>query len=65
MKPSDTIAVKQLAKRQILVDQGLTFMPSQRETARKGLKALSVRIERKAGISAAPAQVAPRLISDN
>lgn len=43
----------------------LTLMPSHRETARSGLKALSVRIERKAGISAAPAIVAPKLISES
>lgn len=43
----------------------LTLMPSHRETARKGLKALSVLMERKAGMSAAPAQIAPKLISDS
>lgn len=43
----------------------LTFMPSQRETARNGLKARSVRIERNAGISAAPAIVAPKLTSES
>lgn len=40
-------------------------MPSHRDTARKGLKALSVLMERKAGMSAAPAQIAPKLISDS
>jgi hypothetical protein len=43
----------------------LTLMPSQRETARKGLSARRVRMERKAGISAAPAQIAARLIRDS
>ena len=40
-------------------------MPSHLETARKGLKALSVLMERKAGMSAAPAQIAPKLISES
>lgn len=43
----------------------LTFMPSQRETARKGLKARSVRIERNAGMSAAPTIMAPKFISES
>lgn len=43
----------------------LTRIPSQRETARSGRSARSVRIDRNAGMSAAPAQMAPRLISDN
>jgi hypothetical protein len=40
-------------------------MPSQRETARNGLSARSVRIERKAGISAIPARVAAKLTSES
>jgi hypothetical protein len=40
-------------------------MPSQRDTARSGLKALSVRIERNAGMSAAPAIIAPKLINES
>ena len=40
-------------------------MPSHRETARNGLSARSVRIERKAGISAAPARVAAKLTSES
>ncbi len=43
----------------------LTRMPSQRDTARNGRSARSVRIERKAGISAAPAKVAAKLINDS
>ena len=43
----------------------LTRMPSHRETARNGLSARSVRIERKAGISAAPARVAAKLTSES
>lgn len=43
----------------------LTRMPSHRETARNGLSARSVRIERKAGISAAPAKVAAKLTSES
>jgi hypothetical protein len=43
----------------------LTLMPSHRETARNGLKALSVRIERNAGMSAAPAIIAPKFISES
>lgn len=49
----------------LLVDRWLTLMPSHRDTARKGLKALSVLMERKAGMSAAPAQIAPKLISES
>ena len=45
--------------------QLLTRMPSQRETARKGLRARNVRIERNAGMSAAPAHMATRFISDS
>lgn len=40
-------------------------MPSHRDTARSGLKALSVRMERKAGMSAAPAIIAPKFISES
>ena len=40
-------------------------MPSHRDTARNGLKALSVRIERNAGISAAPAIIAPKFINES
>lgn len=40
-------------------------MPSHRETARNGLNARNVRIERKAGISAAPARVAAKFTSDS
>lgn len=43
----------------------LTRMPSHRDTARSGLKALSVRIERNAGISAAPAIMAPKFINES
>lgn len=43
----------------------LTRIPSQRDTARNGRSARSVRIERNAGISAAPAQIAPKFINDN
>lgn len=43
----------------------LTRIPSQRDTARSGRKARNVRIERNAGISAAPAQIAPKFINDN
>lgn len=43
----------------------LTFMPSHRETARNGLKARRVRIERNAGTSSAPDQTAAKLISDS
>lgn len=42
----------------------LTLMPSQRDTARRGRKALSVRMDRKAGMSSAPAQMAARFIRD-
>lgn len=40
-------------------------MPSHRDTARNGLSARSVRIERKAGISAMPANVAAKLIKES
>lgn len=43
----------------------LTLIPSQRDTARKGRNARNVRIERNAGISAAPAQMAPKFTNDN
>ena len=43
----------------------LTLIPSQRETALKGLRARRVRMDRNAGISAAPAQMAARLIRDS
>lgn len=43
----------------------LTRMPSHRDTARSGLRALSVRMERKAGMSAAPAIMAPKLINES
>lgn len=43
----------------------LTLIPSQRDTARNGRNALRVRIERNAGMSAAPAQIAPKFIKDN
>lgn len=43
----------------------LTRMPSQRDTARSGRNALSVRIERNAGISAAPTNIAVKFINDN
>lgn len=43
----------------------LTLIPSQRDTARSGRRARSVRIERNAGISAAPAHIAPKFINDN
>lgn len=43
----------------------LTRIPSQRDTARSGRSARSVRIERNAGISAAPIQIAAKLINDN
>lgn len=43
----------------------LTLIPSQRDTALNGRRARSVRIERKAGISAAPAHMAPKFIMDN
>lgn len=43
----------------------LTRIPSHRDTARNGRKARSVRIERNAGISAAPAQIAPIFINEN
>lgn len=43
----------------------LTLMPSQRDTARNGRNARNVRIERNAGISAAPAQIAPKFTNDN
>lgn len=40
-------------------------MPSQRDTARSGLSARRVRIERNAGMSAAPASVAAKLTSES
>lgn len=43
----------------------LTRIPSQRDTARNGRNARNVRIERNAGISAAPAQIAPKFDNDN
>ena len=43
----------------------LTRMPSHRDTARNGRSARSVRIDRKAGISAAPAKVAAKLTNDS
>lgn len=43
----------------------LTRMPSQRDTARRGRRALSVLIERIAGIPSSPTQTAPRFIRDN
>lgn len=43
----------------------LTRMPSHLETARRGRSARKVRIERKAGMSSAPAITAPWLTSDN
>lgn len=43
----------------------LTRIPSHLDTARRGRSALSVRIERKAGISAAPNQMAPKFIKDS
>lgn len=43
----------------------LTRIPSQRDTARNGRNARNVRIERNAGISAAPNHIAPKFINDN
>lgn len=43
----------------------LTRMPSQRETARSGRRARNVRMDRNAGISAAPTIMAVRLIRDS
>lgn len=43
----------------------LTRIPSQRDTARNGRNARNVRIERNAGISAAPNHMAPKFINDN
>lgn len=43
----------------------LTFMPSHRDTARSGLRALSVRIDLNAGMSAAPTIMAPKFINDS
>lgn len=43
----------------------LTRIPSQRDTARRGRSARSVRIERNAGMSAAPIQMAAKFINDN
>lgn len=49
-----------------LVDsQLLTRIPSHLDTARSGRRALKVRIDLNAGISAAPNQMAPKLINDN
>ena len=48
-----------------VINSVLTRIPSQRDTARKGRSARSVRMERNAGISAAPAQIAPKFINDN
>lgn len=45
--------------------QLLTRIPSHLETARRGRKALNVLMERKAGISAAPNQIAPKFINDS
>lgn len=43
----------------------LTRMPSQRDTARRGRSARSVRMDRKAGMSAAPAIMAARFTRDS
>lgn len=43
----------------------LTLIPSQRDTALKGLKARRVLIDLNAGISAAPAQIAAKFTNDN
>lgn len=43
----------------------LTLMPSHRDTARNGRNARNVLIERNAGISAAPAQIAPKFTNDS
>ena len=48
-----------------IADHKLTRMPSQRETARSGLRARKVRIDRNAGMSAAPVQIATKFISDS
>lgn len=40
-------------------------MPSHRDTARSGLRARRVRIERNAGMSAAPAMIAPKFINES
>lgn len=53
-----TLTVGQLARL-------LTRIPSHLDTARRGRRALSVLMERKAGISAAPNQIAPKLIKDS
>jgi hypothetical protein len=43
----------------------LTRMPSQRDTALRGRRARNVRIERNAGMSAAPAHIAAKFVSDS
>lgn len=43
----------------------LTLIPSQRDTALSGRRARNVRIDRNAGISAAPSQIAAKFINDN
>lgn len=43
----------------------LTLIPSQRDTARSGRNARRVRIDRNAGMSAAPTMIAARLISES
>lgn len=43
----------------------LTLIPSQRDTALRGLKARRVLIDLNAGISAAPSQIVAKLTNDN
>lgn len=43
----------------------LTLIPSQRDTALKGLKARRVLIDLNAGISVAPAQITAKFTNDN
>lgn len=54
-----------MSKSQIVRQLVLTLIPSQRDTALKGLKARRVLIDLNAGISAAPAQMAAKFTNDN
>lgn len=49
----------------LLAVQLLTRIPSHLDTARSGRRALKVLIDRKAGMSAAPNQIAPKFINES
>lgn len=65
MKENNTYIVSIRSTSQICRQLVLTLIPSQRDTALKGLKARRVLIDLNAGISAAPAQIAAKFTNDN